>query len=590
MPHTEPDRRFPVNPENSILRSAAVCQAPAAARALAKLLCFRPWCVQPLPALCWALRKSSTMSSMLLAPAILILHERRKFLSVLEIDLELFQYRFRRPRMSALPPMPQNDNCCCWCRVRLTCAPRRALLMPKPKHARIACRSDFSLVGGFTANGSIGQAKGQMKADAVQGKRKQAAQARISRRIIGLRRRSPTGTRRLLPGLLAVAFALKTHKHVPRALSILLLSLTVGFLPKTADGVEIAGDGRIIYRVFEPGTPGNVFLKKEFLFDFAVSNACWEITVKYVKPSNFDDVKAFHCGEETVIVWQIASDTYLQTTAQEHLAGTTNSIVEIHPCPYPPTRMEPLSTVWLAFCSGDYLSTQTGLPPIWIQWAPKLFSANHTVEGRVSWLSKTPPILGDGVFYSDGAKYHVDPQKHRIVKGSRYPSPFDAGFVAATYSVLETIAIDGTVPLPKHFTLKFFRPRQDGTQTNELDLLVEYEGFLERVSQDSVTRSFSPRLKRRSTVLDFRPLLLDPPISSITYQSPGETLIPMEPGFLPHELYLKRVEANPFPMTRQLDRARFIVILSLIIASIVPFVLLYRSKPFGSNLKKEDNL
>jgi hypothetical protein len=92
----------------------------------------------------------------------------------------------------------------------------------------------------------------------------------------------------------------------------------------------------------------------------------------------------------------------------------------------------------------------------------------------------------------------------------------------------------------------------------------------------------------RATVLDYRPLVMDPPMSSITYQNPGEAIIPMEPGSLAHELYLRRVEASPSLRSRQLRHTQVIII--LIMASIVPFVLLYRSNRFGSNLKRKDNI
>lgn len=161
--------------------------------------------------------------------------------------------------------------------------------------------------------------------------------------------------------------------------------------------------------------------------------------------------------------------------------------------------------VWLAYSSATCLERHSpglaGLPRVWGSIGASYHDSGH-YPISVEWLSPAKSFPRRILFYSDGTRKGRRRDTGELFE-SKYPPPFDKGFVVAEFNVTKSTNVGG-IALPRLFELVSYVPVEGASDTNALRPVFRIEGVAESVRHSDSVQKFLPEITGKLGVEDYR--------------------------------------------------------------------------------------
>jgi hypothetical protein len=252
-------------------------------------------------------------------------------------------------------------------------------------------------------------------------------------------------------------------------------SATNGLFP------EFSAEGSVSTETFDEGKSDPIrTFTGHFLFSY--SNNIWEIQISSQKGQGLGidpallakqvlDCKRIPDGVRLFV----ALNTNLYSIQTNPVTkDTPGTIATAEATPFPPPEQVELLTCWLTFCPYPDLptidSTHThGMLPVKV-----LNNPNNIGSFSKTYLKPDNVFLSEFLFTNNGTLIAQD------LKAIPLPQPFDRGFLAQSFRVLETTNINGVV-FPLHAVNYQFIPRRMATNRTDVYPRIVTQVKLERI-------------------------------------------------------------------------------------------------------------
>ena len=280
-------------------------------------------------------------------------------------------------------------------------------------------------------------------------------------------------------------------------LLIVVFIITKGFNAHAAIRVE----GTATYEVFSASS--NQLVKVDEAFEAIVDHEHWLIKTRLLKitpPSNSDQL---FCPPEQVAGSDGQDCYYLKTMP----VGVTNKLVGwVEPSPVPAYYQSPaVSFLWIAYCSGSYLSGQSNsLRPVWQE------SKNRNRQGKCDMAiqfersSANPQFLERLSYLCDGRDNPCEPKGET---SNIMPPPWNNGFTQAVFQVQKFVDSSTVKTIPQVFRFDLYAASgpQNGDKTR-LRIVHSTTATVTNIVDDARISSWLPEIPKglKIGVFDYR--------------------------------------------------------------------------------------
>jgi hypothetical protein len=262
-------------------------------------------------------------------------------------------------------------------------------------------------------------------------------------------------------------------------------------------------DGRMTYMVRNPH--GALDIMCHFTFTIWVNGRKWFIETSV---NGRKDLEPYEDAYDGQYVYSLT--TFIDKLGAPHSSG----IIESNDVPQESSFYA--SPIWLALGSSHYFQSITNnlFQPIWHLSDITLRNKRFSDVGK--WIKQdASPFLPEEVtYYSDGKIYFTDSYGNSRV--SRYPAPYDNGFIEAEYNVITHTNVGG-ITLPQHFVFIRYMPRPYGRSTNDTVIMCKYDGTVTNISSENIREGYIPVLSPPTYVDDRRFGVAAKPVTDVEY-------------------------------------------------------------------------
>lgn len=158
--------------------------------------------------------------------------------------------------------------------------------------------------------------------------------------------------------------------------------------------------------------------------------------------------------------------------------------------------------LWIAYCSSQYfisLKDNRIAAPLFIMPNSLGTDVPPVLPLPAKWKLNESHFISEIAWQSEGESLHVDNDGSRL---ERYPTPFDAGFLQATFETTSWTSFS-EISMPGSFVLKVFGPTWPQGQEPKCVQLYTIEAKVENV-QPLNHFSCLPELTKKTTITDLR--------------------------------------------------------------------------------------
>ncbi|MFT4590247.1 MAG: hypothetical protein ACI8QF_004374 [Limisphaerales bacterium] len=153
--------------------------------------------------------------------------------------------------------------------------------------------------------------------------------------------------------------------------------------------------------------------------------------------------------------------------------------------------------LWMGLASQCTFTNETSgsIPPLWWIGDRRLRPEIYTAPFRAEFLGAPPGLVRTLSFFTDGMQYKRDRLTgEKIVE--RLPSPYSAGHLDRELSVGSTTNVGG-LQIPQQFVYRVYRPKDQGTSTNDLRVVQTFTVVVTNVIDSCEGVSFVPNIENR---------------------------------------------------------------------------------------------
>jgi hypothetical protein len=378
--------------------------------------------------------------------------------------------------------------------------------------------------------------------------------------------------------LVAVCFS-TLFEHRLSVISALVLSLACA-TPAKGQSYEVEGVTTFRYT----GPTGATNFEDQRSFVVQVRDCQWLITTKPILPGDSNVMAFWEVGSDGTNVYHYAQ--FSKYGLKPNSANKADGMVEVGSVPKDMMGNE-ISMVWVPFASACYFPTATNMvvPPY-----SSILPTNEYIRMEVRLLG--PGGLPQSIQYFNPGYFfgYVEGKMNKLPA----PSPFDKGFVEATYSATQTTNI-GSLVIPTRCTFSNFFLKSNSGNKVELYACRTVETVVSSVKDGCSLTNFLPTVSEATWVGDRRFSTSEKPINEIGYMITNyewpSTNAPWVVAAYTHEVVtrpkvLPDDKASLAPPSTSNPLARRIVVGLLILSSLCFILLLLRnlSRSKGNHL------